>query len=69
MFVIFQLQRIDKTGTANVGIRGVSKDGWDLLRSKSIKLLDAFNAPWTLVDLAWTPKTPAGGSAENENDG
>ncbi len=37
-------------------------------REHATKLLDALNAPWTLVDAAWTPKTPAGVSAENEND-
>jgi len=46
LFVIFQLQRVDGTGTANVGIRGVSKDGWDLLRSKTLKLVDGRLPQW-----------------------
>src|SRR5437763_1710168 len=46
LFVIFQLQRVDKSGTANVGIRGVTKDGWDLLRSKSIKLVEGRPPQW-----------------------
>jgi hypothetical protein len=36
-------------------------------RGHAIKLLDTLNAPWTL-DAAWTPKQPAGVSAENESD-
>jgi ABC-type lipoprotein release transport system permease subunit len=51
LFVIFQLQRIDKSGTANVGIRGVSKDGWELLRSKSIKLLDGRPPQWATSEV------------------
>ena len=46
LFVIFQLQRIDGSGTANVGIRGVTKDGWDLLRSGSIKVVDGRPPQW-----------------------
>jgi hypothetical protein len=46
----------------------LARDG----REQAIKLLDALNAPeldaWTLVDAAWTPKPPAGASAENESD-
>jgi hypothetical protein len=46
----------------------LARDG----REHAIKLLDALNAPeldaWTLVDAAWTPKPPAGVSAENESD-
>jgi len=51
LFVILQLQRIDKSGTANVGIRGVSKDGWELLRSKSIKLLDGRPPQWATSEV------------------
>jgi ABC-type antimicrobial peptide transport system permease subunit len=46
LFVIFQLQRVDGTGTANVGLRGVTKDGWDLLRSKTLKLVDGRVPQW-----------------------
>jgi len=42
----------------------LARDG----REHAIKLLDALNAPWTLVDVRWTPKQPAGVSAENESD-
>jgi hypothetical protein len=34
----------------------LARDG----REHAIKLLDALNAPWTLVDAAWTPKESAG---------
>jgi integrase len=34
----------------------------------AIKLLDALNAPWTLVDAACTPKTPIGVIPANEID-
>src|SRR5205809_3591257 len=42
----------------------LARDG----REDAIKLLDALNAPWTLVDDAWTPKESAGVSPEDEND-
>jgi len=37
-------------------------------REHAIKLLDALNAPWALVDARWTPKQPVGVNAENESD-
>jgi ABC-type antimicrobial peptide transport system permease subunit len=40
LFVIFQLQRSDGEGTANVGFRGITKDGWELLRSKTVHIVD-----------------------------
>src|SRR5436305_15053199 len=40
LFVIFQLERIDRSGTANVGIRGVTQDGWDLLRSRTVRITE-----------------------------
>ena len=46
IFVIFQLQRIDGNGTANVGFRGVTPDGWALLRSKTIKLREGRLPQW-----------------------
>jgi putative ABC transport system permease protein len=46
LFVIFQLPRVDGNGTANVGFRGVTKDGWDLLRSKTVKLIDGRVPQW-----------------------
>ena len=42
----------------------LARDG----REHAIKLLDALNAPWTLVDAAWTPGAPAGVGPENENN-
>jgi ABC-type lipoprotein release transport system permease subunit len=51
LFVIFQLQRVDKSGTANVGIRGVTKDGWDLLRSKSLKLVEGRPPQWATSEI------------------
>jgi hypothetical protein len=43
----------------------LARDG----RAHAIKLLDALDAPWTLVDAAWTPKESAGVSPEDENGG
>jgi putative ABC transport system permease protein len=40
LFVIFQLQRADGNGTANVGFRGVTPDGLRLLRSETIHVTD-----------------------------
>lgn len=38
LFVIFQLPRADGNGTANVAFRGVTSDGYALLRSKTVKV-------------------------------
>jgi len=46
LFVIFQLQRVDGSGTANVGFRGVTKDGWELLRSNSVKVVEGRIPQW-----------------------
>ena len=43
----------------------LARDG----REHAIKLLDALNAPWTLVDGRWTPNKIVGVSPENESDG
>jgi putative ABC transport system permease protein len=40
LFVIFQLQRSDGKGTANVGFRGVTPDGFQLLRSETVHVVD-----------------------------
>ena len=40
LFVIFQLQRSDGKGTANVGFRGVTPDGLRLLRSETVRVVD-----------------------------
>jgi integrase len=42
----------------------LARDG----REHAIKLLDALDAGWTLVDAPWTPKQRDGVSAENESD-
>jgi ABC-type antimicrobial peptide transport system permease subunit len=39
-FVIFQLARIDGNGSANVGFRGITRDGWDLIRSHTVRLAE-----------------------------
>ena len=51
LFVIFQLQRADGKGTANVGFRGVTKDGWELLRSKSIKVVEGRLPQWATSEV------------------
>jgi hypothetical protein len=40
----------------------LARDG----REHAIKLLDALNAPWTLVDAPWTPNEPDGVSTETK---
>jgi hypothetical protein len=35
----------------------------------AIKLLDALSAPWTLVDVPWTPKQKNGVKADNDKPG
>src|SRR5207245_9176036 len=40
-----------KSGTANVGIRGVTKDGWALLRSRSIKLVEGRSPQWATSEI------------------
>ena len=46
LFMIFQLPRSDGNGTANVAFRGVTKDGWDLLRSRSVRLVAGRVPQW-----------------------
>ena len=40
IFVIFQLQRADGNGTANVGFRGVTPDGLNLVRYQTVKVAE-----------------------------
>ena len=40
LFVVFQLPRADGNGTANVGFRGITSDGLQLLRSETIKVIE-----------------------------
>jgi putative ABC transport system permease protein len=40
LFVVFQLQRADGNGTANVGFRGVTPDGLQLLRSETVHVIE-----------------------------
>jgi ABC-type lipoprotein release transport system permease subunit len=51
LFVIFQLPRIDGNGNANVGLRGVTKDGWELLRSHTLKLVDGRVPQWATSEV------------------
>ncbi len=51
IFVIFQLARVDGSGTANVGLRGVTKDGWDLLRSRTVKVIDGRPPQWATSEV------------------
>ena len=41
----------------------LARDG----REHAIKLLDALNAPWTLVDARWTQKNGNGVNPDNES--
>jgi ABC-type lipoprotein release transport system permease subunit len=51
IFVIFQLPRVDESGTANVGFRGVTKDGWELLRSHQLKIVDGRLPQWATSEV------------------
>jgi putative ABC transport system permease protein len=51
LFVIFQLPRADGNGTANVGFRGITKDGWELMRSKSVRLVDGRAPQWATSEV------------------
>ncbi len=51
LFVIFQLPRVDGSGTANVGFRGVTKDGWELLRSKAVRLVEGRPPQWATSEV------------------
>jgi ABC-type lipoprotein release transport system permease subunit len=46
LFVIFQLTRRGAAETANVGFRGVTKDGWELLRSKAVHVAEGRVPQW-----------------------
>jgi putative ABC transport system permease protein len=51
LFVIFQLPRVDGSGTANVAFRGVTRDGWELLRSKSIRIAEGRLPQWATSEV------------------
>ena len=51
LFVIFQLPRSDGNATANVGLRGVTKDGWELLRSKTVHLVEGRPPQWATSEV------------------
>ena len=51
LFVIFQLPRVDGSGTANVAFRGVTRDGWELLRSKSIRIVEGRLPQWATSEV------------------
>jgi ABC-type lipoprotein release transport system permease subunit len=46
LFMIFQLPRSDGNGTANVAFRGITKDGWELLRSHTVRLVAGRLPQW-----------------------
>jgi putative ABC transport system permease protein len=46
LFVIFQLVRSDGSESANVAFRGVTKNGFELLRSRSVHLLEGRLPQW-----------------------
>ena len=51
LFMIFQLSRSNGTGTANVAFRGITKDGWELLRSRSVRLFAGRVPQWVTSGL------------------
>lgn len=51
LFVIFQLQRFDAKDTANVGFRGVTRDGWELLRSQTVHLVEGRAPQWATSEV------------------
>ncbi|HET7788584.1 MAG TPA: ABC transporter permease [Myxococcales bacterium] len=51
LFVIFQLQRSDGSGSANVAFRGVTRDGWELLRSRSLKVVEGRAPQWATSEI------------------
>jgi putative ABC transport system permease protein len=51
LLVIFQLQRSDGEGTANVGFRGVTRDGWDLLRSQTVRIVEGRAPRWATSEV------------------
>lgn len=46
LFVIFQLTRKGDGGPANVAFRGLTADGWQLLRSESVRIADGRLPQW-----------------------
>jgi ABC-type lipoprotein release transport system permease subunit len=51
IFVIFQLARSTGDGTANVGFRGVTRDGWEMLRSKTVKIAEGRLPQWATSEV------------------
>ena len=51
LFMIFQLPRSDGNGTANVAFRGITKDGWELLRSRSVRLVAGRLPQWATSEV------------------
>lgn len=51
IFVIFQLPRSTGDSTANVGFRGVTRDGWELLRSKSVTVVEGRLPQWATSEV------------------
>jgi putative ABC transport system permease protein len=44
--VIFQLDRADGSQSANVGFRGITQDGWELVRSRAARLVEGRLPQW-----------------------
>ena len=51
LYTIFQLPRSDRNGTANVGFRGVTADGWSTIRSKSVHVVQGRLPQWATSEV------------------
>jgi putative ABC transport system permease protein len=51
LFMILQLPRSDGNGTANVAFRGITKDGWELLRSRSVRIVAGRLPQWATSEV------------------
>ncbi|HUJ26137.1 MAG TPA: ABC transporter permease [Myxococcales bacterium] len=51
LYVIFQLPRSDGNGTANVGFRGITPDGWETIRSKTVHLTAGRLPQWATSEV------------------
>ncbi len=51
LFMIFQLPRADGNGTANVAFRGITRDGWEQLRSHAVRLVEGRVPQWATSEV------------------
>jgi len=51
LFMIFQLPRSDGNGTANVAFRGLTRDGWDLVRSRAVRIVAGRLPQWATSEV------------------